>query len=279
MTRDAGWFKHDADAALDPKVMRLTRRGGLHAYGAFWIVVEALRRADAYELPDDDAADLAEAFDFIDGTLDLLVECRLLGHENGHYYSESFTRRMGRLDESRAKRQEAGRLGGLAKASNAKAKPKQSQSNALANPSRGEEKREEEKREDKTPEARAPARPRDLYTKEFKAFWSVYPRKKAKGAAGKAWDKAKRTPDWPGLDAIIEAVERQRQSPDWEKDAGQYIPHPSTWLNGRCWEDEVSTQSALAPAGGERLTAMEQQRMRTKQALKDALEEMHNESE
>jgi hypothetical protein len=41
----------------------------------------------------------------------------------------------------------------------------------------------------------------------------------------------------------------QRQSAQWQRDDGQFIPHPSTWLNGRRWEDEGSqTDDAFAGA-------------------------------
>ncbi|MNY63023.1 hypothetical protein D3C86_1999290 [compost metagenome] len=30
-------------------------------------------------------------------------------------------------------------------------------------------------------------------------------------------------------------------SHDWLKDGGKYVPMPTTWLNGRRWEDEVKT--------------------------------------
>lgn len=40
------------------------------------------------------------------------------------------------------------------------------------------------------------------------------------------------------LALMVTAIGRQRQSKDWIKDSGQYIPHPATWLNGRRWEDE-----------------------------------------
>jgi len=30
------------------------------------------------------------------------------------------------------------------------------------------------------------------------------------------------------------------QSESWNRDGGRYIPHPSTWLNGRRWEDELA---------------------------------------
>ena len=35
------------------------------------------------------------------------------------------------------------------------------------------------------------------------------------------------------------ALEVQKQSQQWRKDGGQYIPMPATWLNGRRWEDEA----------------------------------------
>ena len=37
---------------------------------------------------------------------------------------------------------------------------------------------------------------------------------------------------------MIQAVQAQRASPQWQKDGGQFIPLPSTWLNGRRWEDQ-----------------------------------------
>ena len=39
---------------------------------------------------------------------------------------------------------------------------------------------------------------------------------------------------------ILSALSRQKQTPQWTKDNGQYIPNASTWLNQRRWEDEVT---------------------------------------
>ncbi|MUU13084.1 MAG: hypothetical protein EP146_18340 [Oscillibacter sp.] len=47
---------------------------------------------------------------------------------------------------------------------------------------------------------------------------------------------------------ILAALERQKCSDRWQRDGGQYIPDPTTWLNGRRWEDE------LFPAEPERPT-------------------------
>lgn len=71
----------------------------------------------------------------------------------------------------------------------------------------------------------------------FDRFWSAYPRKVAKPAARKKFDSL--NPDEQLLEKMILAVERQKQSDQWMKDGGQFIPHPATWLNQRRWEDET----------------------------------------
>lgn len=71
----------------------------------------------------------------------------------------------------------------------------------------------------------------------FDRFWAVYPRKVAKPDARKKFDKL--NPDDELLEVMIQAVERQKQSDQWTKDNGQYIPHPATWIHQRRWEDEA----------------------------------------
>ena len=71
----------------------------------------------------------------------------------------------------------------------------------------------------------------------FARFWKLYPNKKGKGAAEKAWKKLKVTGELFAL--ITDALAKQKISPDWLKNDGQFIPHPATWLNGKRWEDEV----------------------------------------
>jgi hypothetical protein len=70
----------------------------------------------------------------------------------------------------------------------------------------------------------------------FKEFWKAYPKKKSKGQAERTWKKIKA--DGALLGEMLEAIERAKQSRDWQKDGGQFIPHPATWLNARGWEDE-----------------------------------------
>ena len=71
----------------------------------------------------------------------------------------------------------------------------------------------------------------------FEEFWTVYPKKRAKEDARRAWNKLK--PDEDLQKTIIQAVNTQKRSKDWTKDGGQFIPYPASWLNGRRWEDET----------------------------------------
>ena len=73
----------------------------------------------------------------------------------------------------------------------------------------------------------------------FDEFWAAYPRKVGKQAAWKAWSKLK--PSAELTKAILSAVEYQRNCPQWQKDGGQYIPNPATWLNQGRWEDRLPT--------------------------------------
>ncbi|MDX1117045.1 hypothetical protein GOL29_03215 [Sinorhizobium medicae] len=66
---------------------------------------------------------------------------------------------------------------------------------------------------------------------QFEAFWRGYPRRVAKGAARKAFDKAiKKTTLESMLKAITEYVAKKPEKIDFK--------HPATWLNGECWDDE-----------------------------------------
>lgn len=77
----------------------------------------------------------------------------------------------------------------------------------------------------------------------FETLWAEYPRKVGKDAAAKAF--AKRKPDGPLLEAMVKAVKAQKSSPAWTKDAGQFIPHLSTWLNDGRWMDEPDRSSPV----------------------------------
>ncbi len=73
--------------------------------------------------------------------------------------------------------------------------------------------------------------------KDFNDFWSIYPKKRSKQKAQEKFLKFPRE----FLPKILRAVREQKESNEWQKEGGQFIPHPTTWLNGKRWEDEIDS--------------------------------------
>jgi len=73
--------------------------------------------------------------------------------------------------------------------------------------------------------------------RRFAEFWQAYPKKVGKKAALGSWKRIK--PDAALFDKIMAAVEAAKGSRQWQRDDGQYIPNPATWLNQGRWDDEL----------------------------------------
>jgi|SRR3990170_4444333 len=71
----------------------------------------------------------------------------------------------------------------------------------------------------------------------FESFWKEYPNKKAKIKAEGIFLKKCR--DEKLFAEIMTALNNQKQTEQWQKDNGKFIPHPSTWLNQERWKDEI----------------------------------------
>lgn len=67
----------------------------------------------------------------------------------------------------------------------------------------------------------------------FDVFWKHYPKKVGKDKALTAWKKKK-----PNINFVITALSWQVQCEQWQKDNGQFIPNPATYLNEGRWQDE-----------------------------------------
>lgn len=68
---------------------------------------------------------------------------------------------------------------------------------------------------------------------DFGYLWEHFPRKQAKIAAKKAWDKAIANGADP--EAIVAGARRFAADPNRDP---MFTPHPATWLNEGRWEDE-----------------------------------------
>lgn len=71
----------------------------------------------------------------------------------------------------------------------------------------------------------------------FDDFYEIYPVKKSKDAARRAWAKAIKRADPAD---IVDGARRFAGDPNLPEK--QFIKHPATWLNGGCWEDDPEPQ-------------------------------------
>lgn len=70
---------------------------------------------------------------------------------------------------------------------------------------------------------------------DFTAFWNTYPRHDTKAISKIKFLKLEKSL----LPRILSAVQAQSKSEQWQKDNGQFIPQPLTWINQKRWEDEI----------------------------------------
>lgn len=79
----------------------------------------------------------------------------------------------------------------------------------------------------------------------FMKLWAIWPKKrrKARRDAVKAWDRLKASDEL--LNEMSAALAKQMESTDWKRGIG--VPYPSTWLNGRRWEDDFEGDSEDTP--------------------------------
>lgn len=86
--------------------------------------------------------------------------------------------------------------------------------------------------------AKKPSREIALVTDDdFDLFWQAYPKKTGKDAARKSWGKVNAP-----IDDVIYSLGWQKQTEQWAKNGGQFIPNPATYLNQGRWKDELPVE-------------------------------------
>lgn len=85
----------------------------------------------------------------------------------------------------------------------------------------------------------------ELQEKQFDKFWQAYPKKVSKKQAQKSWKKI--NPSLELFEKILKALEMVKQTEQWKKDNGKFIPYPATWLNQERWADEIKMMQNIKP--------------------------------
>lgn len=73
---------------------------------------------------------------------------------------------------------------------------------------------------------------------DFDTFYNAYPRHDGKAQALKTWEKLSKKKILPEISVLLVFIEKWKQSKSFPREK-QYIPMPSTWLNGERWNDEL----------------------------------------
>lgn len=106
------------------------------------------------------------------------------------------------------------------------------------------------KKEDINPlSADSPRTKADVASESFSSFWRMYPVKKGKADALRAWRKA--APKVGGevalLDLVTKALAWQVKGRQFTEKNGAFIPHPATYLNRGQWDDEPEAPARPTP--------------------------------
>lgn len=248
------WIKWVHGLAKKPEVMQIAFRLGRSRHEAAGILMELWEWADENVMVDETASgfdpddcpgsvrlgeqslQLLDATIGVAGLADALAAVGWIQVRSGSIVFPNFGRHNGKSAKARAldsARKRADRANGVRKTSGSE--PDKTRT------------RREERRRDKDPPnppaggVRAKRRKPPDEHPHFAAFWSAYPRKAAKEAAAKAFTKL--DPDDAMLAVLLAAIETQRRrggclEPLTTADGRSTIPHGSTWLNGKRWEDD-----------------------------------------
>lgn len=215
------YFQHDNNANQDEKILDLRSELGYEGYGIFWAILELLHQNNGTLQMN--SKRLAFALQVEEQLLSkVITDYDLFIIEDGIFYSERLLDQIKYRAAIVDKRRESGSKGGKSKAN-----AKQMLSKILPKERKGKERKEEGNKEN-----------------DFDVFWSAYPKKKSKDDALKAWQKKK---DKPPIAEILAKLELQKKSDQWQKEAGQFIPYPATYINAGGWHDEIEKKKILRP--------------------------------
>jgi len=117
MPKDAYYFPHDSNAKDDPKCVLLIEQLGMEGYGIYWMLIETLREQPDYTYPVANIPALGRRYNTTAEKVKTVVYNYGLFtvKDDKIFFSDSLNRRMQVLEEKRAKRSEAGRLGNAAR--------------------------------------------------------------------------------------------------------------------------------------------------------------------
>lgn len=208
------YFSHDYNARNDKKLVSLFMKHGLAGIGAFWCLVEMLyesegiiKRSECERI----AFEMRTSCDFINS---VICDFELFEFDANDFWSISVNRRIDIRNSKSEKARASASARWSKKNDDANALRTQSECNAIK-----EKKSKVNKSKVNT----------DLYP--FEDFWNAYQKKVDSKKCKDKWSKLSEEEKKEAMSKVCDYV---KSTPD-----AQFRKNPQTWLNGRCWEDEI----------------------------------------
>lgn len=95
----------------------------------------------------------------------------------------------------------------------------------------------------------------NIYISEFDELWELYPRKKGKPIALKAYIKARK--NGTTFEQVKQGVLNYRMQIEVKGTATEYIKHGSTWFNQEAWGDEYDLTQTRKNGAGQKDNVLE----------------------
>lgn len=221
MAKSSYYFSHDYGARNDPKLVKVLMRLGQEGKGVYWDIIEMLYEQDGYlMLSDCDSYAFALRVDE-DCIRSLINDFGLFENDGEKFWSKSVLSRLKKRDEkSNVAKENALKRWNKADV-DAKAMQPHSKSNVRLKDSNAI--KESKVKENK-----------EKYS--FDNFWIKYPVKKSKRDAEAKWNKLSEADKEKIMETLPVFI--------CEKPFDSYQhPNPTTYLNQRRWEDEITPKS------------------------------------
>lgn len=241
MSKDAYWFRHDSTAGRGLKMKKMQHIYGHWGKGIYWDVIEVLREQSEYKFEKNvqslqllcDIISCKDEHKFINFMQDC-INIELFVCDEKYFFSDVLCENMKYWDASKIN----GSKGGKAKSDNTN----KDESNPNPTPPYG---KNEKKFVAESYHNRIGYNNINNIV-NFDSFRKLYPGTK-RGKETEFDNFTKKTKDWelvlPHLKSIIE---QQIEAKNKIKLRGGFVPewkNLSTWINNRCWEEEIIVES------------------------------------
>lgn len=91
----------------------------------------------------------------------------------------------------------------------------------------------------------------------FVEFWNLYPKKVEKKKAEAKWARLTKATQ----DLVLTDLPKRLLTEQWQKNNGQFVPNPMTYLNGERWNDQIVQPASIVQYTQQR----EQEKLKLKQ--------------